>query len=80
MGLIDRLTSAGQQASAGARATVEEADLRRSLARAYDRLGRRAFALIEQGTLRDARLASASEEVRALERRLAAITAGRGDS
>lgn len=67
MGLIERLKTAGEQASSQARQSVREAQLGSELARAYDQLGRAAFALIERGALSDARLARAANRVRALQ-------------
>ena len=68
--LIDKLKTAGEECSARARESVEEAPLRRELAQAYGELGRAAFVLIEQGALADATLAAAGERIRGLERRL----------
>lgn len=84
MGLIDKLRVTSEEASARARETVQEtqitqdvAQVRQDLARAYAALGRASFALIEQGTLTDERVVAHGEEIRALEDRLAAITAQR---
>ena len=73
MGLIERLTAAGQQATASARETLEETQLRRDLARAYDDLGRTTSELIQRGALRDDRLARAARRIGELEARLAAL-------
>lgn len=77
MGLIDKLKAAGEEASARARASVEEAQLRRELTQAYRELGRAAFELIEQGALAEATLAASGERIRGLERRLTTLEVGR---
>jgi len=79
MGLIDRLKVAGEQASSGARESVHEADLRQDLAQAYGDLGRRTFALIENGALTGETLATSSEEIRTLKRQLAALATQRSN-
>jgi len=73
VGLIDKLKSAGEEASARARESVEETQLRRELAQAYGELGRAAFALIEQGALAEATLVAAGERIRGLEGRLTTL-------
>jgi hypothetical protein len=47
MGLIDQLKSAGEQASARGRESVQEAQIRHDLALAYDSIGQTACDLIE---------------------------------
>ena len=70
MGLIDQLKTAGEQVAAGARETVQEAQLRHDLAEAYGELGRVAFGLLEEGALADGRLAPGSRRIRELQTQL----------
>jgi hypothetical protein len=74
LGLIDKLKDAGEQASSRARGTVQEVQLRRDLAEAYGELGRKAYALVREGALTDARLLAPIERVRELEGQLASST------
>jgi hypothetical protein len=73
MGLIDQLKLASEQASARARETVTETQLKQDLAHAYTDLGRVTYALVERGDLIDNRLSSSTEHVRDLEKQLAAL-------
>jgi hypothetical protein len=73
MGLIDKLTSAGEQATASARESLHESQLRHDLAHAYGELGRLTYGLLEAGALADVRLVSGADAVRALERELAGL-------
>jgi len=77
MGLIDRLMVGAEEATAGARDTVHDTQIRHELGQAYGELGRAAYALVRDGgpaqttALRDPRVTAAVERVRGLESRLA---------
>lgn len=74
MGLIDKVIGAGERASASARASVQEAQLKQDLAQAYGDLGRMAFALVEEGALIDERTSPPVERIRQLKSQLVAVT------
>ncbi len=74
MGMIDRITAAGQQATSRARESIEETQIRRDLGHAYTDLGHSAYALIATGALSDPRLTLLAELIEELESRLAALT------
>lgn len=74
MGLIDRLKTAGEEASARAHETLLEVQLRQDLADAYLALGRKVYGFVRDGALVDSRLVAASERIRELEDQLARAT------
>jgi hypothetical protein len=74
LGLIDRLKLVGEEASARARETVLEVQLRQDLADAYGALGAEVYGLVRNGALVDSRLAGATERIRELEDQLARET------
>ncbi|MGH2874106.1 MAG: hypothetical protein ACRDL5_16790 [Solirubrobacteraceae bacterium] len=70
MSLIDKLKAGADEATARARETVQDTQLKHELGQAYGELGRAAYALIEEGGLpqaADSRLSGAVERVRRLE-------------
>lgn len=71
--LIERLTTAADEAMSQARASMHEATLRNELGLAYGQLGRRAFALVDVGALATDLLVAEMRRVRALEAELAAL-------
>ena len=73
-GPIDKLKSAGEQATASARVSLHEAELRRDLDRAYSELGRTTYDLVEDGTVTDQRLVAGVDRVRELDLELATVT------
>ena len=75
MGLIENLTAVAEQATAGARASVHEAELRHDLEIAYGALGRRVYALADVGPLAKNLLTAELRRVRAVEAKLAALAA-----
>jgi hypothetical protein len=74
MELIDKLNAGAQHAIARARESVHETQLKRELADAYADLGRRTFALLQQRSITDERLASPASRIHDLEAQLAALT------
>lgn len=75
MALIDKLKAAGEQATASARESLEQAELHHCLNQAYSDLGRTTFALLQQGELSNQRLAGPAQRIRELESELAALPA-----
>jgi hypothetical protein len=73
VGLIDNLKSAGEQATASARTSLQETQLRHDLTQAYAELGRATYDLLARGALVHERLSSSAEAVRVLERELARL-------
>jgi hypothetical protein len=73
MGLMDKLKAGAEevkvgagQATAAARDTVHEAQVRHDLAQAYTELGRTTYTLVDEGSLRDERLDHAVKRIRDL--------------
>lgn len=77
MGVIDKLKAGADEATARARETVQDTQLKHELGQAYGELGRAAYALVLEGGmtdpqgLRDPRFSAAVERVHGLESRLA---------
>jgi len=80
MGLIDKFTAAGQQATSRARETVHETQLRQDLNHAYSQLGRETYARLTDGQVTDPRLSPTGERIRVLERELATLARAGGSS
>jgi hypothetical protein len=73
MGFMDKLKAGAEEvkvgageASARARDTVQDAQLRRDLAQAYAELGRTTYTLVDEGALHDERLDHAVQRIRDL--------------
>ena len=66
MGFLDKAMAAAEQAAMKAKGTAEELQTRRELGQAYGDLGRKAFELVEAGTLSSAELDPLMARVRAL--------------
>lgn len=64
MGFLDKAMSAADQMATRAKEGVDDVQAKRNLQRAYEDLGRTAFALIEQHELSDQRLSAQADEVR----------------
>jgi hypothetical protein len=77
LGLIERLKTSGEEASARARETLQEGKLRQGLVDAYAALGSEVYGLVREGQLADSRLDAATERIRELEDQLARATGGR---
>lgn len=67
MGFLDKAKSAAEQAAARAKEGVEEVQAKRSLAQAYEQLGRTAFELLEAGQISNDRLSVQADEIRRLQ-------------
>ena len=73
MGFMDKLKAGAEEvkvgageATARARDTVQDAQLRRDLAQAYAELGRTTYTLVDEGSLHDERLDHAVRRIRDL--------------
>lgn len=66
MGFLDKAKSAAEQAATRAKEGVEEVQTKRSLAQAYEQLGRTAFELLEAGQISHERLTTQADEIRRL--------------
>ena len=73
MGFMDKLKAGAEEvkvgageATARARDTVQEAQLRRDLAQAYTELGRTTYTLVDEGSLQDERLDREVQRIRDL--------------
>ena len=80
MGFLDKAMAAAEQAAMKAKGTAEELQTKRELGQAYGDLGRKAFDLIDAGTLSSPELDPLVERVRTLkaeleEKQVAAETA-----
>lgn len=79
MGLIDKLKAGADEATARARETVQDTQLKHELGQAYGELGRAAYALVLEGAMTDAeglggpRFSAAVERVHGLEGRLSGL-------
>lgn len=71
MGFLDKAKSAAEQATTRVKEGVDDVQAKRSLSRAYETLGEKAFELIEKGELSHADLTAQSEEIRSLRGQLA---------
>jgi hypothetical protein len=67
MGFMDKAKAAAEQAATRAKEGVEDVQAKRSLARAYEDLGRTAFELLESGQISHERLTAQADEVRRLQ-------------
>jgi hypothetical protein len=70
MGFLDKAMAAAEQAAMKAKGTAEELQTKRELGLAYGDLGRKAFELVEAGTLSSAELDPLVQHVRALKAEL----------
>jgi hypothetical protein len=66
MGLMDKIKASADDATAKARATVQEVQTKRGLGQAYQDLGKATYDLIEQGEINDERLAATAQQVHEL--------------
>lgn len=66
MGLMEKIKAGADDATAKARATVQDVQSKRGLGQAYQDLGKAAYDLIEQGEINDERLAAPAQQVREL--------------
>jgi hypothetical protein len=66
MGLMDRIKASADDATAKARATVQDVQSKRGLGQAYQDLGKATYELIEQGEINDERLAAPAQQVHEL--------------
>jgi hypothetical protein len=73
MALIDKLETAGEQATAAARESLEQAELNRDLNQAYNDLGRTTSALMQHGTPRERVALDRRPRIDDVDRRQAAI-------
>jgi hypothetical protein len=64
MGFLDKAKAAAEQAATRAKEGVDEVQTKRSLAHAYEDLGRTAFELIDAGELSHPQLSAHAEEIR----------------
>lgn len=67
MGFLDKAKSAAEQAATRAREGMEDVQAKRSLAHAYEDLGRTAFQLIESGEISHARLTPQADAIRKIQ-------------
>jgi hypothetical protein len=63
MGLMDKIKASADDATAKARATVQDVQGKRGLGQAYSELGKVAYQLIEEGALNDERLAPTAQQI-----------------
>ncbi|MEA2374418.1 MAG: hypothetical protein QOD53_881 [Thermoleophilaceae bacterium] len=70
MGVLDKAKAAAEQAAAKAKEGVEDVQTKRSLAPAYEQLGRTAFELLESGEIDHPRLQEKAAEIREIESRI----------
>ena len=75
MGFLDKAKAAAEQAATKAKEGVEDVQTKRSLAHAYEELGRTAFELLESGAVSHERLTAQADEIRRLEAQAAAPAA-----
>jgi len=73
MGLIDKLKDAGEQATASARESLQETQLRHDVTQAYAELGRASYQLLVEKTLADHRLQPHVDRIGELKRQLDAL-------
>jgi hypothetical protein len=66
MGFLDKAKSAAEQATTRVKEGVDDVQAKRSLSQAYEKLGEKAFELIEKGELSHPDLTAQSEEIRSL--------------
>ena len=67
MGFLDKAKSAAEQAATRAKEGVEEVQAKRSLAQAYEQLGRTTFELLDAGEISHERLTAQADEIRRLQ-------------
>jgi hypothetical protein len=78
MGFMDKAKAAAEQAATRAREGVEDVQSKRSLAHAYEQLGRTAFDLLEAGEISHERLVAQAAEIRGLQAGAPADPVGTG--
>jgi len=66
MGLLDKAKSAAEQATTRVKEGVDDVQAKRSLTQAYEKLGEKAFELIEKGEISHADLSAQCGEIRSL--------------
>jgi hypothetical protein len=67
MGFLDKAKAAAEQAATRAKEGVEDVQTKRSLAHAYEDLGRTAFELLESGEITNQRLTAQADEIRRIQ-------------
>ena len=67
MGFMDKAKAAAEQAASRAKEGVEDVQAKRSLAHAYEELGRTTFELLESGQISHERLNAQADEIRRLQ-------------
>ena len=67
MGFLDKAKATAEQAASKAKEGVEDVQTKRSLAHAYEDLGRTAFELIQSGEIAHERLTAQADEVRRIQ-------------
>ena len=67
MGFMDKAKAAAEQAASRAKEGVEDVQTKRSLAHAYEELGRTTFELLESGQISHERLNTPADEIRVLQ-------------
>jgi hypothetical protein len=67
MGFMDKAKAAAEQAASRAKEGVEDVQTKRSLAHAYEELGRTTFELLESGQISHERLNAQADEIRGLQ-------------
>ncbi len=67
MGFLDKAKSAAEQAATRAKEGVEDVQVKRNLAHAYEQLGRTTFNLLEAGQLSHQGLDAQADEIRRLQ-------------
>jgi hypothetical protein len=67
MGFLDKAKTAAEQAATRAKEGVEDVQTKRSLAHAYEDLGRTAFDLLESGEISHERLNAQADEIRRIQ-------------
>ncbi len=71
MGLLDKAKSAAEQATTRVKEGVDDVQAKRSLTQAYEKLGEKAFELIEKGEISHSDLTAHSDEIRGLRKQVA---------
>jgi hypothetical protein len=70
MGLLDKAKSAAEQATTRVKEGVDDVQAKRSLTQAYEKLGEKAFELIEKGEISHAGLSAQCDETRSLRKQV----------
>ncbi len=67
MGFLDKAKAAAEQAATRAKEGVDDVQAKRSLAHAYEQLGRTTFELVQRGEISHDQLSAQVEEIRRLQ-------------